>query len=145
MKQSASDKRLRQLKAQNGLCALCGYDIEIPYKHRYLAPTWDHFWPIGKGGGQPNQRNRFVAHQICNSLKGDKSIDMLYEMAGFQYILYCFRTGQRISKKYARYYNRRGRFSIEDHPHYLNRQGLRYSEELAKLAKSYVWLLHKKG
>jgi len=48
------------------LCMICGEKI-LPYQ----AFNWDHLIPMSRGG-ERGKSNKFLAHAICNAVKGNR-------------------------------------------------------------------------
>lgn len=48
------------------VCIICGEKI-----YSYQRFNWDHLIPMAKGGHR-GRSNKFLAHAICNAVKGDQ-------------------------------------------------------------------------
>lgn len=72
--------RSKSCSGDNSVCHICGLPIpddirpDPNTKHDPLCGTADHVQPTSKGG--PNTKaNRRAAHYLCNTIKGDKSLE----------------------------------------------------------------------
>ena len=67
----AVSAKAAQLKAEGGVCHLCGLPIDPELESPHpMSFTADHIIPMAMGGHLTDRRNLRPAHRICNMKRG---------------------------------------------------------------------------
>lgn len=66
-------QRANLIATSNGICWICHtpINLDLPGTHP-AGPTLDHITPISRGGHPTHPHNQALAHQHCNSSRGNR-------------------------------------------------------------------------